>query len=213
MLNKNTPTVKIVKLTKVQAKQLREAEAALDRECEKQTTIIYSAGTLALNRHWGWKGKRILALYKMQESIYDECINSGYSMVEMLYNEVGLELRRDDAPDVSFKDCYYLSTEYEDMFLTFPQKLYMKNQQKKWVRTNILACFCISLHRKYGFGFERLVRLLEQIKDIIWDFDGNQEALKAACLKEADFELIDDPFSNCYDRMKENEQTAQEPRT
>ena len=39
----------------------------------------------------------------------------------------------------------------------------------------------IALHRKYGFGFDRCSRILEQIEDIEAEFGRDPEKLREAC--------------------------------
>ena len=49
----------------------------------------------------------------------------------------------------------------------------------------VMACMFLALHRKYGFGPERLLRLMSQIDDIRIEFNYDRKALIKACEEEA----------------------------
>jgi len=65
--------------------------------------------------------------------------------------------------------------------MTQAQWLYMRQQQLKWIRPQLVACMLITLRRKYGFGFERCSRIYQQISDIEAEYRANPERLRKAC--------------------------------
>ena len=71
------------------------------------------------------------------------------------------------------------------------QWLYMRQQQVKWVRPQVMACIMVSLHRKYGFGYDRCARIYQQIQDILDEHGNNPERIRKACLQETGINVVD----------------------
>lgn len=67
--------------------------------------------------------------------------------------------------------------------------IYMRQRQKKWIDAMLMACLFLSLHRKYGFGKDRLVRLMGQIYEIETEYNFDRKKLVAACRTEAGVNL------------------------
>ena len=74
-----------------------------------------------------------------------------------------------------------------------PQTLYVayihRQQQIKWIRPNIMACILIGLHRKYSFGYDRCLRVYEQIQEIEQEFRDNQKRIVRAAKEEIGIDL------------------------
>lgn len=161
-------------------------------EMLKQVDIIYSSVAIAFARYWRWGPLRIRRLFDVTQAAWDECgATNDRSMLQMLEDETGIDLKMAEYPDKSRHDVAYLTTEIamDPRRMTRPQWIYMRQQQKKWIGAQLLACMLLVLHRKYGSGEERMVRLLEQINDIRDEFSWNRKALIKACKEEAGVEL------------------------
>ncbi len=86
-------------------------------------------------------------------------------MIQMLENESGIELRIPET-DKGWRELAYLNAKINVGRMSKAQMVYMRQRQKKWIGAMLMACLFLSLHRKYGFGKDRLVRLMGQIHEI-----------------------------------------------
>ena len=112
--------------------------------------------------------------------------DNSISMVQKLDEEVGIELVNED--NKSYKTYKYLNASIDDGSpLDGFQWLYMRQNQKKWVKAQVTATICIAMHRKEGFGYERLCKLLDEMEDIKMDYHYNPKALVQQVLEEADY--------------------------
>ena len=106
------------------------------------------------------------------------------SMLEMLENETGIEVKIPDT-DKSWHDLAFLNSKIDMGRMSRAQWIYMRQRQKQWIGAMVMACMLLALHRKYGFGPERLLRLMRQIDDIRVEFRYDRKALIKACEEEA----------------------------
>lgn len=168
---------------------LREAETALQKELDRQVDMIYSAMALALYRYWGWRSLRIRRLMDKTQETWDECGSTNeLSMLEMLENETGIEIRNHERGK-SWHDLAYLNAKIDMGRMTKAQWIYMRQRQKDWIGPQVIACVLLSLYRKYGFGHVRCLRMMQQIEDVEREFHFDAKALRAACLEETGVEL------------------------
>lgn len=172
---------------------LKKAEKDLNEEMYKQVDIIYSSAAIAFARYWdkGWGPLRIRRLFDLTQECWDECGETNeVSMLEMVENEVGIEIRIPET-DKSWHDLAFLNAKIDMGRMTKCQWIYMRQRQKQWIGAMVMACMFLALHRKYGFGPERLLRLMSQIDDIRIEFNYNRKDLVKACLEEAGVRLMD----------------------
>lgn len=73
--------------------------------------------------------------------------------------------------------------------MTNAQWAYMRIRQKQWIAPQIMACIMVALHRKYGFGFERLSRLYNQIDAIRTEYNLDPDKLREACREETHIDV------------------------
>ena len=166
---------------------LRKAELELDREMKKQVDIIYSAAAIAFARYWndGWGPLRIRRIFDETLEAWNECGETNeMSMLEMLENETGIEVKIPDT-DKSWHDLAFLNAKIDMGRMNRAQWIYMRQRQKQWIGARVMACMFLALHRKYGFGPERRLRLRGQIDDIRIEFNYDRKALIKACEEEA----------------------------
>ena len=148
------------KISKYMIKAIRKAEQEIDKEFDKQTSLIYSAGAIALFNRFKWNPEQIVEYYKAQEDVYDECSQTTKrSMVQMCEEETGICIMRDDSGR-DWEDLIYLNPEFDVESLTDQQWLYMRMQQKKWVRPQIMACFMLTAKRKYKFTYTAVFKYI-----------------------------------------------------
>lgn len=74
-------------------KNLLKLLAKIERKCREITPEVYASLAIALHRKHGWGFKRISDLFAESQEIWNECIQSGESMVEMCERETGIDVR------------------------------------------------------------------------------------------------------------------------
>lgn len=73
-------------------KQLNKLLAKMERQCREITPSVYASIAIALHRKHGWGFKRISDLFAESQVIWNECIQSEESMVEMCEKETGINV-------------------------------------------------------------------------------------------------------------------------
>lgn len=174
-------------------KAIRKADAEVTAEGAKQIDILYHAVAIALYRYHGWRGLRIERLVKVSLSTYDDCAASNdISMIELLWNETGIDLIREDT-DRPWYDVIYLNSEKDDgRQMTGAQVLAMLRGEKKWIPSQITASILLSLHRKEGWGQDRLFKIFTEMQEVKAEFNSEPKVLKAECDKLTNFMIADD---------------------
>ena len=166
---------------------LKRVNRELDQEMRKQVDLIYSAAAIAFARSWdkGWGPERIRRIFDKTLETWNECgATNQISMIQMLENESGIELRIPET-DNGWRELAYLNAKINVGRMSKAQMVYMRQRQKKWIGAMLMACLFLSLHRKYGFGKDRLVRLMGQIHEIEAEYNFDRKKLVAACRTEA----------------------------
>ena len=158
---------------------LQKATWRIETEGRKHCLCIYSATAMALWQHWGKKQEAINRIFELSHVVWNECAKDhDHSMIQMCETETGIEITNGDGK--GWRDVWFLNG-FNPGMMTEAQWLYMRQQQLKWIRPQIMACMLIALHRKYGFGFERCGRIYQQISDIEAEYRANPERLRKAC--------------------------------
>ena len=158
---------------------IQKATRRIETEGRRHCLCIYSATAIALWLHWGKKQEAINRLFDLSHDVWNDCAKDhDHSMIQMCEVETGIEIQNGDGK--SWRDLHYLNGTIPEQ-MTPAQVLYMRQQQIKWIRPQIMACMMVALHRKYGFGFERCSRIYQQIQDIEAEYRGNPDRLRQAC--------------------------------
>lgn len=160
---------------------LQKATRRIETEGRKHCLCIYSATAMALWQHWGKKQEAINRIFELSHVVWNECAKDhDHSMIQMCETETGIEITNGDGK--GWRDVWFLNG-FNPGMMTEAQWLYMRQQQLKWIRPQIMACMLIALHRKYGFGFERCSRIYQQISNIETEYRANPERLRKACFE------------------------------
>lgn len=158
---------------------LQKAARKIETAGKKHSICLYAATAMALWQHWGKKQEAINRLFDLSHVVWNECAKDhDHSMIQMCEKETGIEITNGDGS--GWRDVWYLNGHIPEN-MTTAQILYMRQQQLKWIRPQIMACMLITLRRKYGFGFERCSRIYQQIEDIEAEYDANPDRLRKAC--------------------------------
>lgn len=165
----------------------KKAYAKLEKEGDRWAVVLYSALAITMYRNWGMKTTAVTRLIDVTWDAWRECAQDhGHSMIQMCETETGIEIRNGDGS--GWRDVAYLNG--QDMGrMTDAQWLYMRQQQIKWIRPNIMACILIGLHRKYGFGYERCLRVYQQIQEIEQEFGDNAKRIMKAAREEIGIDI------------------------
>lgn len=152
----------------------------IQRDGHKHCIVLYSATAMALWKHWNKKTEAIRRLFDYSLKAWNECAKDyDHSMIEMCELETGIEIQ--NGSGVSWRDVPYLNGSLKPDTMTLEQWTYMRQQQIKWIRPQIMACMMVALHRKYGFGFDRCSRIYGQIEDIATEYRNRPERIRKAC--------------------------------
>lgn len=188
------------KVSKTYVKAIKKAEEEMDKECEIQTDLVYAAGILTLHREFDWTGDQICEYFHAQEDVYDECAETNKkSMIQMCAEEVGIDMAIEET-DTPWQEIIFLNPEFDEQTLTEKQWLYMRIQQKKWVRAQILACFMLTAGRKYNFEEEDLEKLFVGIMRTLYINGRNIKSMVQQCKDEVGFTLTKDPMTASWER-------------
>lgn len=74
--------------------RLIEQYKHLYKQIQNITPEVYAALALALRRKHGWGFQRINALFAESQEIWNECVQSGVNMVQMCFEETGIDVQR-----------------------------------------------------------------------------------------------------------------------
>lgn len=166
-----------------------KADEKLTKNAQKELDLIYFATCLVLFQEYGWGKKRIKRLVDVAGDIFTECgSDQNMSLVQMCSNETNIELR--NADNKSWEDAPYLNEakwkEFEPKFYKMPlqkQRAYMlrvKACMDKWKKPIILSSVILALHRKEGWGFTRISKILPLIEDCCNEYNNDERKLLEA---------------------------------
>jgi len=168
----------------------RKATDALEQEGRKQCFIIYGASAIALWRHHGKRQQAITRLFEITSEVWQDCASTNmHSMIEMCDKETGIEIQNGEGK--SWRDLPYLNASLNQRRMSEAQWIYMRRQQIKWIAPQVMGGVMISLHRKYGFGFDRCARIYQQIRDIEGEYGMDPDKLQEVCRKETLINIYD----------------------
>ena len=173
-------------------KQIRQAEKQMEPEIKKQIDIYYSAVSIALHRHWNWDSERIATMYDATQAAWNECAASNrISMVQMLEDETGIELRNETGK--SWHDICYLNNDHPMNYRAMDPYTFlaMRVKQNEWQGTLVFACILLGLHRRFQFKVEWLAKLAEQTVAVREEFAFDREKLIDACRAECGITIRD----------------------
>lgn len=166
------------------------ANKRMYEETKKQTFSLYPAAALALWRCWGKRKKSIESFLAVSHEVWLHCAsNNNISMVQICEEETGIEVQNGDGK--SWHDLAFLNADYDmdPYHMSNAQWVVMRNNQIRWVRPQLMACLMVSLHRKYGFGYDRLTRIYGQIEEIEREYDCRPDRIKKACMDETGIDI------------------------
>lgn len=173
---------------KMKNKALAKAVSDFKNEHGRQLTIIGGCTGIALYENWGWRGKRLQEFYNEVDRAADECsLDNGISMIEMCENETGIVVYQEGFSG-DYKELLYFQPEEQE--LTVEQEIVMRKKQMRWVAPQIYALLFLALHRRYGFGPERIERLKEQMEEVRSRYKGNEKKIHKEHDRITGIELI-----------------------
>ena len=168
---------------------IQKATQKIETEGRKHCFRIYSATAIALWRHWGKRTEAISRFFDVTHDVWKECAKDhDHSMIAMCEDETGIEVNNGEGK--SWKEIWFLNGHIPDR-MTDAQVLYMRQQQLKWIRPQVMACLMIALHRKYGFGFDRCARIYQQIDEVSADYSDDHKRIRQACLELTGIDVAD----------------------
>lgn len=181
---------------------IKKLENKLHQECRYQTLTVYSAVGIALSRHWGWGTARIERLFDLTSDVWHECGETNdVSMLEMLEQETGIELILQENGK-SWHNLAFLNGQIRryNRSITRYQWIAMRQQQIQWLGTTIQACIYLALHRREGFGPERIKRIMDQMTEVREEYGNKMQSLIDACKAETGVNVVEKFKAEVYSR-------------
>lgn len=146
---------------------LKKAEKQMEIEIHKWIKLNHCAMAIALKRYHGFGAKRIDKVEKSIESVWEEVADDiNVSMLQLCEDETGIEIRNHE-DGRSWKELAFLNASIDMGRMSRPQVIYMRQRQATWMRQQTLASILVGIHRECGYGFDRLVRLVNEMNEII----------------------------------------------
>lgn len=181
-------TITRKRVNKNMEKLIRKAKNDLNLEASRQIDLVTTSMIIALYRYWNYRTDRISKILNVQQTVWDECgADNTLSMLKICDEECNVELTNYEG--VSYRDVIYLNAEIDTgKPLSDAQWLVMRQNQKKWVKAQMLACMCVSMHRAEGWGFKRLSELMLKMDDIQADYNDDPDKLSEVALKECGYD-------------------------
>lgn len=168
---------------------LQKAYQKLEIEGRKHCIVLYSAMGIVLWKHYGKRGQAVRNLFDLSREVWKACARDhDSSMIQMCEKETGIEVQ--NGSGTSWHDVWFLNG-YLPETMTSAQVLYMRQQQIKWVRPQIMACLMVALHRKYGFGYDRNARIYQQIEETAQEFRNDPKKIRRVCMELTGIDVAD----------------------
>ena len=162
----------------------------IETDGRKHCINIYGATAIVLWNHWGKRKVTISRLFDLTHDVWQACAKDhDSSMIQMCEKETGIEIRNESG--VSWRDVQYLNSSINPGMMNEAQWRYMRQQQIKWIRPQIMACIMVALHRKYGFGFQRCRWIYQLIEDIEAEYKAKPEQIRKACMELKGIDVAD----------------------
>lgn len=137
-------------------------------ELDKQFTIVTGCAVIILWELHGWRNVRIGRLSHYVHDIWQECADAEdqASMLEICERETGIEMTLDGLR--SYHEFPYLDHKKWQgrKYPTMQEEMYILNQEIQWIPTMMIACLLVALHRKEGWGYQRLSEFANAINEI-----------------------------------------------
>lgn len=171
---------------------LKAAERALNEEADKSMATVFACTILALKRYHGYRKQRIGHTIDQIGLLFMECGETNEkSMIQMLEEETGIEIQNGQGK--SWRDLPYLNDrKWDGKPLPRAQMIYMRQQQKKWVMTSMVATILLAMYRVYGWSAKRDERLLEEINQIRDEFAHDHKKIQKAAEEETGIKFVID---------------------
>ena len=171
------------KATPNQWKTLRKVEDDLQKEMYKQLNMISGSVGIALYEYWGWRHERLHKLYKTIDKLWEEIADDpNVSAFKLCEDETGMVISIPDF-DGTWSDLLYYKDKAYKKDLPIQQLIYTRIRQKKWIGAEVVASVMVALHRMYGFGYERLSRLYEQMDESRNRYDWDAKKIRQECFR------------------------------
>ena len=172
------------KANKMQLKTLNKVENDLKKEMNKQIAIVSGSFGIALYENWGWRQNRIANLFSEINNAWTEVSNDNYlSMLSLCEKETGIVIGIPEH-DGNYNDLrYFQENPSKILDMTIEQRIYMRLRMKKWIGAEMVASVLVALHRRYGFGVERLDRLYHQMEEVRDRYNWDEKLIENECTR------------------------------
>lgn len=158
---------------------ITRANKELDRVYSEHASIVYTVAAYVFWHEYGWRKNRISKVFSQSQEVYSECAGYGVekSMIQMLDEETGIEIGIPGKK--SYKELSYLNgTIWEGKPPTKMQLIYIRKQEAEWCAPVMIACLALALHRKDGWGSERIAKFVTSVQEIRFKYGNKYKSYK-----------------------------------
>jgi len=168
---------------------LQKATDRIQTDGIRHCFVLYGSAAMVLWKHYGKKTQAITNLFDLSHEVWNDCAKDhDHSMIQMCETETGIEIQNENG--VSWRDVVYLNGQ-DPGPMTEAQWLYMRQQQLKWIRPQIMACLMVALHRKYSFGFDRCAKIYQLIEETSAQYRHDPKRIRKACQELTGIDVAD----------------------
>lgn len=159
---------------------LQKSTARIDREADRAMHLLFSSMLIFLHRKYGMGKVRLGRFIDEMLVAFNECGGTNErSMIQILDEETGLEIRCDDGSQ--WRDYPYLNAALWDRKQpSYAQAIYIRQRMLKWVYPSLLATMLLAVSRRFGWKSDKLVTVYNGITETRNEFHSNPKELKMA---------------------------------
>ena len=173
------------------SRAVTKAYDQLQKEQKKQVAIVYPCAVVILWNTFGFKQKRIARVLAESQAVVDECANMGgiKSIIEVLDDETGIELTLPNVGSYQeFASLYSEKWKNVKERLSGPEVIYLYKKMEKWIPVQMIASLCTALHRKFGFGYERLQKFIAEVDSLREQYGTHTKKYKELIREKTDID-------------------------
>lgn len=183
-------------------KQLSKAEKELEKAAELVCDMTYGCLALALHKYYGYGQKRIFKVMdKAAETSAEVGKDLDLSMLQLLEQETGIEIRMDDGS--RWEDKIFLNaSKWDGTIRSYAQMISVRRAQIKWLEPTVLAECLMGMHKREKFGQDRLADLYKHIISIKTEYNRDIIRISEQLKEQLNIKIIGNGETGCLVDLK-----------
>lgn len=176
----------------------KKLKRELSQETQRCVDINFRSAILALFRYKKWDDIQLKSFLTEMRCAFEEVSKTEKSSMQMLQEETGIELQNGDGKhwyDLPYLNDYGWGNIKQ---VTSEQVVYIRQQQKKWLKTSLMATILYVMYKMFGWTMEEDLQLIEWMNEIENECNNNAKQLNQKMIDEIGVSLIH-KGSDCID--------------